>query len=120
MCVGMHTPVHECVPTNTHKRLDWMFAGIRATVEKHFRRGRLSNRRLFRRMVFSRIYYRYGKQLLAAGEPGRARGCFYTALGFNPLYLRAVPRILAASRRVAPTVAPGGAGPDPIERGRRG
>jgi alpha-1,3-rhamnosyltransferase len=82
--------------TNTHKRLDWMFAGIRATVEKHFREGRLSHRRLFRRHVFSRIYYRYGKQLLDAGDAAGARGSISTALGYNPFFLRAYPKLLQA------------------------
>jgi alpha-1,3-rhamnosyltransferase len=83
--------------TNTHKRLDWMFAGIRATVEKHFREGRLAHRRWFRRHVFSRIYYRYGKQLLDAGDVTGARGSISTALGYNPFFLRAYPKLLQAA-----------------------
>ena len=90
-------------PTNTHKRIDWMFAGIRSTVEKHFREGRLSHLHWLRRRIFSRIYYRYGKQLLAVGDTGRARGCFSTALGFNPFLFRAYSGFLKAARNRTPS-----------------
>ncbi len=104
-------------PTNTHKRIDWMFSGIRATVEKHFREGRLAHLRWFRRRIFSRIYYRYGKQLLAVGDARRARGCFSTALGFNPFLFRAYPRLLDAARKKTPSRA-GSTTPDQTGRER--
>lgn len=83
--------------TNTHKKLDWMFSGILATMEKHFRQGRLSQKRWFRRLVFGRIYYRYGKQLFGAGDPTGAVRAFFTTLGYNPLYVRAYPKLFRAA-----------------------
>jgi alpha-1,3-rhamnosyltransferase len=84
-------------PTNTHKRLDWMFEGIRATMEKHFRDGRLAHRSWFRRLVFCRIFYYYGKQLYEAGNAREAVQAFKSALGYNPLYLRAYPKLVRAA-----------------------
>jgi alpha-1,3-rhamnosyltransferase len=103
-------------PTNTHKRLDWMFEGIQATMEKHFRDGRLAHRRWFRRHVFCRIFYRYGKQLYGAGNAPKAVQSFKTALGYNPLYLRAYPKLMRAAWRGAarPGAGDPGPGPDPI------
>ena len=103
---------------NTHKRLAWMFTGILATMEKHFLQGRLAHHRWFRRHAFCRVHYQYGKRRFRAGDPPGAIESYLTALRFNPLYLRAYPKLLrAVFDRNRPVRE--GRDPSPPERTRR-